>query len=192
MPYATVLVEKSDGVAVVTLNRPEKKNAMNPQLHEDMTAVLEGLRYDDEARVLVITGAGDTFCAGMDLKEVFHALKDQPAKYDRVIRISTASGRRPSSNTSCRTRRLSGNGIDGNSEIDWIPQKFRGKTWKELKTTETAPRQIVAATFSGNLRSIRRTGLASAKARRSRSLAKCSTSWWPLLRTPVAFSQKMS
>src|SRR5215475_5220079 len=89
MSYQTLLIEKSAGVALVTLNRPEKKNAMNPQLHEDMTAALEELRYDDEARVLVITGAGDTFCAGMDLKEVFHGLKDQPARYDKVIRLAT-------------------------------------------------------------------------------------------------------
>jgi len=89
MAYETVKVEKADGVAFVSLNRPAKKNAMNPQLHADMTATLEELRYDDEARVLVITGAGDAFCAGMDLKEVFHALKDQPARYDRVIRLAT-------------------------------------------------------------------------------------------------------
>ena len=44
------------GVVEVTFNRPDKKNAMNPQLHEDMTNALEELRYDDEARVLVITG----------------------------------------------------------------------------------------------------------------------------------------
>jgi feruloyl-CoA hydratase/lyase len=89
MAYATVAIEKAGGVALVSFNRPDKKNAMNPQLHEDMTAALEELRYDDEARVLVITGAGDAFCAGMDLKEVFHALKDQPARYDRVIRLAT-------------------------------------------------------------------------------------------------------
>src|SRR5215813_11668026 len=89
MAHATVLIEKTDGVALVRLNRPEKKNAMNPQMHEDMTPVLEDLRYDDDARVLVITGASDAFCAGMDLKEVFHALKDQPALYDRVVRLAT-------------------------------------------------------------------------------------------------------
>jgi trans-feruloyl-CoA hydratase/vanillin synthase len=38
MGYATLLIEKSDGVALLSLNRPDKKNAMNPQLHEDMTA----------------------------------------------------------------------------------------------------------------------------------------------------------
>lgn len=89
MPYETVKVDISNGVGLVTLNRPEKKNAMSPQLHEDMTQALEDLRYDDEARVLVITGAGDAFCAGMDLKEVFHALKNKPARYDKVIRTAT-------------------------------------------------------------------------------------------------------
>lgn len=89
MSYKTLLIEKSDGVAILTFNRPDKKNAMNPQLHEDMTAALEELRYDDAARVLILTGAGDTFCAGMDLKEVFYELRDQPARYDRVLRLAT-------------------------------------------------------------------------------------------------------
>ena len=89
MSYETLLVDVADGVATVTLNRPEKRNAMNPRLHEDMTAALEALRYDDAARVLVITGAGPAFCAGMDLREFFTALKDQPAEYDRILRLST-------------------------------------------------------------------------------------------------------
>jgi trans-feruloyl-CoA hydratase/vanillin synthase len=89
MAYETLKIEKADGVALLSFNRPDKKNAMNPQLHEDMTNALEELRYDDEAKVVVITGAGDSFCAGMDLKEVFHALKDQPARYDKVIRLAT-------------------------------------------------------------------------------------------------------
>ena len=89
MSYKTLLIEKSDGVAILTFNRPDKKNAMNPQLHEDMTAALQELRYDDAARVLILTGAGDTFCAGMDLKEVFYELRDQPARYDRVLRLAT-------------------------------------------------------------------------------------------------------
>ena len=89
MSYQTLLIEKFEGIGVLTLNRPQKKNAMNPQLHEDMTAALEELRYDDAVRVLIITGAGDTFCAGMDLKEVFYELQDQPARYDRIIRLAT-------------------------------------------------------------------------------------------------------
>ena len=89
MTYETLMVAKDEGVTILTLNRPEKKNAMNPQLHVDMTHVLDELRYDAETKVVVITGAGDAFCAGMDLKEVFHALKNEPAKYDRVVRLAT-------------------------------------------------------------------------------------------------------
>ena len=88
MAYETILVDIEDGVAVLTLNRPEKKNAMNPRLHEEVTDALEALRYNDDARVLVVTGAGDSFSAGMDLKEFFIELKSQPAEYDRITRIS--------------------------------------------------------------------------------------------------------
>ena len=89
MSFETINIEISDGVAVLTLARPHKKNAMNPKLHEEMTAALEACRYDDHCRVLVLTGSGDAFCAGMDLKEVFHELKDRPAEYDRIIRLAT-------------------------------------------------------------------------------------------------------
>lgn len=86
MVFETLLLEKKDGVAVVTLNRPKKRNAMSPQLHADMTRMLDELRYDDGVRVVVLTGAGETFCAGMDLKEFFTDLKPNPSEYDRVWR----------------------------------------------------------------------------------------------------------
>jgi feruloyl-CoA hydratase/lyase len=90
MNYETLKIEIKDKVAKVILNRPEKKNAMSPQLHRDMTAALDELRYEDAAAVLVITGAGDAFCAGMDLKEVFHDLKvKNPKEFDRVYRMAT-------------------------------------------------------------------------------------------------------
>jgi feruloyl-CoA hydratase/lyase len=86
--YATILVDRADGVATVTLNRPEKRNAMNPRLHLEMVQVLEELRYDEQARVVVVTGAGDSFCAGMDLKEVFMELRDKPVEWDRIVRAA--------------------------------------------------------------------------------------------------------
>ncbi len=90
MDYRTLKIEVADRVAKVILNRPDKKNAMNPQLHEDMTRALEELRYDDNVAVLVLTGAGNSFCAGMDLKEFFHELKGKnPHEYDRIFRMST-------------------------------------------------------------------------------------------------------
>jgi trans-feruloyl-CoA hydratase/vanillin synthase len=88
MKYDTILIDIADGVATLTLNRPEKRNAMNPRLHEEVTDALERLRYEDAARALVITGAGDAFCAGMDLKEFFIELKDKPAEFDRVQRLA--------------------------------------------------------------------------------------------------------
>ena len=90
MTYQTLKIETRDRIAKLTLNRPEKKNAMSPQLHRDMTAALDELRYDDSVAVLVITGAGNAFCAGMDLKEVFQDLRvKNPKEFDRVYRMAT-------------------------------------------------------------------------------------------------------
>ena len=86
--YETLLVEFHDLVCVLTLNRPEKRNAMNPALGEEITDALEKLRNDDRCAVLVITGAGESFCAGMDLKEFFLELQDKPAEYDRAHRLA--------------------------------------------------------------------------------------------------------
>ncbi len=88
MQFQTLLVDVADAIAVITLNRPNKRNAMSPQLHQDMTDALEFLRHDDAARCIVITGAGDHFCAGMDLKEYFIALKDTPKEYERVWKMA--------------------------------------------------------------------------------------------------------
>ncbi len=69
--YQTVLVEKEDGITWVILNRPEKRNAMSPQLHFDMYDAVTEAEGDPETQVMVITGAGNSWCAGQDLKEYF-------------------------------------------------------------------------------------------------------------------------
>ena len=77
--YDCVILEKDDdGIAWVTLNRPEKRNAMSPQLHYDMENVMMGLETDDEIQVIVLTGAGDSWSAGMDLREYFRATDNDP------------------------------------------------------------------------------------------------------------------
>ena len=77
--YDCVTLEKDDdGIAWVTLNRPEKRNAMSPQLHYDMEHVMMGLETDDEVQVIVLTGAGDSWSAGMDLREYFRATDNDP------------------------------------------------------------------------------------------------------------------
>ena len=86
--YETLLVAKADAIATVTLNRPAKRNAMSPLLHREMTTVLEELRRDADVNVVVITGAADVFCAGMDLKEFFIELKDKPDEYEAAYKLA--------------------------------------------------------------------------------------------------------
>ena len=63
-----VLVERRDGVQLITINRPEAKNALNKAVAEGVAAAVDELDAADELRVGVLTGAGGTFSAGMDLK----------------------------------------------------------------------------------------------------------------------------
>lgn len=67
---STVLLEKHAGYAILTLNRPAQKNALSRELRAAFVAALENCCGDDAVRVLIITGAGDAFCAGFDLKEL--------------------------------------------------------------------------------------------------------------------------
>lgn len=77
-----VQVEFDEGIAWVTLNRPEKRNAMSPALNQEMLETVNALATDDRCGVFVLTGAGDSFAAGMDLKEYFRETDNQP---DTVI-----------------------------------------------------------------------------------------------------------
>jgi enoyl-CoA hydratase/carnithine racemase len=65
--YEDAIIEKVDGVVVFTLNRPDKLNALSPGLREGLKRILEDVNDDDDAKVLVITGAGRGFCAGADV-----------------------------------------------------------------------------------------------------------------------------
>ena len=65
--YERVLVEMADRIGTITLNRPEKLNAFDPEACEDLTEALRMLAAADAVRVIVVTGAGRAFCAGADL-----------------------------------------------------------------------------------------------------------------------------
>ena len=73
-----VKIERDGGVTFVILNRPEKRNAMSPQLHMDMCDALDWAEMDDQTRVVIVTGAGGNFCAGQDLKLYFRGTEDDP------------------------------------------------------------------------------------------------------------------
>jgi len=77
--YENVKIEqRKDGITFVILNRPEKRNALSPQLHHDMDNALENLATDPDTRVVILTGAGKAFSAGQDLKLYFRGLANDP------------------------------------------------------------------------------------------------------------------
>jgi trans-feruloyl-CoA hydratase/vanillin synthase len=89
--FQCVAVEITDGVAWVTLNRPEKRNAMNPTLNAEMLELLLALDAEPDAAVIVLSGAGDSFSAGMDLKEYFREVDEQPDWVQRQVRRDSMS-----------------------------------------------------------------------------------------------------
>ena len=70
MPSPVLLLEKSDLIATITLNRPEAMNALSAELRLALGKAFREIQDDPEIRVAVLTGAGRAFCAGMDLKEL--------------------------------------------------------------------------------------------------------------------------
>lgn len=85
--WKTVSFQLDEGIAWVTLNRPDKRNAMNPQMNREMIEALDLIEIDARCRVLVLTGAGDSFSAGMDIKEYFRESDGQPTFVrDRIYR----------------------------------------------------------------------------------------------------------
>ena len=66
---STVLFEVEDGIATITMNRPEARNALSRALQNDLAAAFARADADDDVRVVILTGAGVAFTAGVDLKE---------------------------------------------------------------------------------------------------------------------------
>jgi feruloyl-CoA hydratase/lyase len=72
----TVAVDVRDRIAWVRFNRPEKRNCMSPKLNRQMLRVIEELEYRDDVGVLVLSGEGDAWSAGMDLQEYFRETEE--------------------------------------------------------------------------------------------------------------------
>jgi enoyl-CoA hydratase len=73
MNYENIIYEKEDGFAIITLNRPNRKNALNLKLMEELLNALGEIEEDGEVKTVIITGAGDAFAAGADIA-MFDAL----------------------------------------------------------------------------------------------------------------------
>jgi trans-feruloyl-CoA hydratase/vanillin synthase len=80
----TLNLEIDGPKATIYLNRPDKKNAMNPQMHRDMHEVLDAIEAAGNVSAVVVTGNGDSFSAGMDLEECFLQPFDDPMEFYRT------------------------------------------------------------------------------------------------------------
>lgn len=92
MDFHNILFEKKDHIARITLNRPEKMNALNQEMFDEIAVAIAALAEDEDSRVVVLTGAGRNFSAGADLRKVGgeEVLREQHAETIRrdVRRIS--------------------------------------------------------------------------------------------------------
>jgi len=85
--YETLLYEKADGIAKVTLNRPEALNALNSTVYNELYDVFESIENDDEVRVVIITGSGEkAFAAGSDVAEMANMDPIAAQKFMATIR----------------------------------------------------------------------------------------------------------
>lgn len=88
--FETVKIERDKGITFLIMNRPEKRNAMSPQLHMDMNDAIDYLAIDPATDVLVITGAGKAFSAGQDIKLYFRGTANDPAQRQKARSASNA------------------------------------------------------------------------------------------------------
>jgi trans-feruloyl-CoA hydratase/vanillin synthase len=89
--YSTVEVRFEDGIAWVAMNRPQKRNAISVEMAREMVEVFDALETDARCQVVVLTGTGDSFSAGMDLKDYFRATDGKsPVERARVYRLNAA------------------------------------------------------------------------------------------------------
>src|SRR5713101_2065774 len=89
MGYETILVDKADGVATVTLNRPEARNAIDVRMREELVGAFDELEADETARAIILTGAGGHFSAGGDVKTMVkrHTAADGRARVELLNRF---------------------------------------------------------------------------------------------------------
>lgn len=88
--YENITVNIRDGIAWTALNRPEKKNAMSPDLHYDMDDAIGRLETEPEVKAVVIMGSGGNFSSGQDLKKFFREQEGDPFERKRSQRVANS------------------------------------------------------------------------------------------------------
>ena len=172
--FETVTLDFDAGVTTLTFDRPEKKNAVNPTMIEEMYAEVmprleaDAADPDGGTDVLVVTGAGDAFCGGMDLKEYFLDNKDDPAGmaqlYDMVMDWTEALYRFPRVTIAkvngwcfgggmalmcaCDLAYAAEDATMGLSEVRWGILPAGGATWLPARTIDR--RDFLDMSLTGN------------------------------------------
>jgi enoyl-CoA hydratase/carnithine racemase len=103
--YETVLVHYDDGVAWVSLNRPQVRNAFNTKMQAELRELWSSFRYDDDVRCVVLSGEGDAFCTGIDRTE---SMTDENMETDFFSAYPTPWMYDDPAATSARSRTTSG------------------------------------------------------------------------------------
>lgn len=88
MNYETVIYEKKGAVAIVTLNRPAKKNALTEQMHRELIRICDEVEKSDVLKVLVLTGGTEIFCTGADLADVSQTEDGLPTGPNAIERLN--------------------------------------------------------------------------------------------------------
>ena len=84
MSYEGILFEKKDGIATITLNSPDKLNAISFKMRDSLMQVIDDLGRDESVKVVILTGAGRGFCAGADLSELTGVTRAEPSVYEQL------------------------------------------------------------------------------------------------------------
>src|ERR1700681_25800 len=85
MSFDTILYAAAGGIARITLNRPERLNAMNQRMLEEIGRALDAAEHDAAVRVVIVTGAGAAFSSGFDLKEQMDKRPAGVAQWRRIL-----------------------------------------------------------------------------------------------------------
>jgi len=88
MAYETLLIDRDGHVVVVTMNRPQRRNAITPEMFRELESVFRELQSDDGCRAVVLTGAGGAFCSGLDLTALGGGAPTPASFVDRMREVN--------------------------------------------------------------------------------------------------------